>query len=65
MMKLHLSLLKRDFAHETGFVFIVTLIGFVFGYLYLVFMGRALGAEMFAIFGSLVGIFYVACLIES
>lgn len=36
--------------------------GNVFGYLYLIFAGRALTPELFAGFGALYGIFYIFCL---
>ena len=63
MMKLRLGSLKQEFASQTGFLLIATTIGYAFGYLYLVLMGRALGPEVFGILGSLVGIFYIAGLI--
>jgi O-antigen/teichoic acid export membrane protein len=63
MTKLHLGSLKREFTSQTGFLLIATTMGYTFGYLYLVLMGRALGPEVFGILGSLVGIFYIACLV--
>lgn len=38
---------KGGFASQTGSLFIKTVIGYVLAYLYLVFMGRALGLETF------------------
>ena len=47
----------------TGFLVIATSLGYAFGYLYLVFMGRALGPQAFGVLGSLVAIFYIASLV--
>ena len=46
----------------TGFVFVAMGAGNFMGYLYQLFVARALGAETFGIFGALLGIFYVATL---
>ncbi len=63
MTKLGLGSVKQEFASQTVFLLIATTMGYAFGYLYLVLMGRALGPEVFGILGSLVGIFYIACLV--
>jgi len=63
MVKLRLSSLKGGFASQTGFLVVATVTGYTFSYLYLVFMSRALGPEVFGILGSLVAIFYIACLV--
>ncbi len=63
MTRLRLGSVKQGFASQTGFLLIATTTGYAFGYLYLVLMGRALGPEVFGILGSLVGIFYIACLV--
>jgi len=63
MRKLRLGSLKQEFASQTGFLLIATTTGYAFGYLYLVLMGRALGPEVFGVLGSLVAIFYIACLV--
>lgn len=60
---LNLLALKESFVSQTGFLFIATLVGYIFGYLYLIFMGRALSPEDFGIFGALAAIFYIACLV--
>jgi O-antigen/teichoic acid export membrane protein len=55
--------LRGEFTTQAGSLFIITGAGYVFGYLYLVFMGRFLGPEVFGILGSLFAIFYIACLV--
>jgi len=55
--------MKDSFVSQTGFLLVASLIGYVFGYLYLVFMGRTLTPEDFGIFGALVAIFYIAGLV--
>jgi len=63
MTTLRLGSLKREFTSQTGFLLIATTMGYTFGYLYLILMGRTLGPDVFGILGSLVGIFYIACLV--
>src|SRR4030042_1979105 len=62
-LQLRLVLVRDSLISQTGFLFIATLIGYVFGYLYLVLMGRALSPEQFGVFGALTAIFYIACLV--
>lgn len=62
-LSLRVSTLKEVLASPTGYLVITTTIGYAFGYLYLVFMGRALGPQVFGVLGSLVAIFYIACLV--
>lgn len=55
--------LRSLLVSPTGFLVTTTSLGYAFGYLYLVFMGRALGPQAFGVLGSLVAIFYIACLV--
>lgn len=63
IVNLRLSLVRDSFVSQTGFLLIASLIGYIFGYLYLIFMGRTLSQENFGIFGALVAIFYIAGLL--
>jgi len=62
-MSLRVGTLRTILASPTGFLVITTGVGYVFGYLYLVFMGRELGPAIFGILGSLVAMFYIASLV--
>jgi len=62
-LSLRTGSLRNVLASPTGFLVITTTVGYAFGYLYLVFMGRSLGPEAFGVLGSLVAIFYIACLV--
>lgn len=58
------SLMKEPkFAKQTISLFIASIIGNIFSYLYLLFAGRTLGSESYGIFGSLFGIFYIFSLV--
>jgi len=63
MVRVPLGSLKGSLASQAGFLLFATVSGYAFSYLYLVFMGRALGPAGFGILGPLVGIFYVASLV--
>ena len=63
MAGLFTRLLKQDLASQAGFLLVTTVTGYAFSYLYLVFMGRLLGPEVFGILGALFAIFYIACLV--
>ena len=62
-MKLRTYISKQSLVSQTGVLLAITVMGYAFGYLYLVFMGRFLGPETFGILGALFAIFYIACLV--
>ena len=63
MLKPQANSLKGVITSQAGFLLVATVIGYACSYLFLVFMGRRLGPEAFGILGSLVSIFYIACLV--
>ena len=62
-MKLLPTSFKEIFTTQPGFLLLATNTGYVFGYLYLVLVGRNLGPDLFGVFGSLVAVFHVWALI--
>lgn len=64
LWKFRINSLKEGITSQTGFLVLASTIGYICGYLYVVCMGRALGPEVFGILGSLVAIFYIACLVS-
>ncbi len=54
--------LRGSFAYESGFLVIATVVGNALGWVFQILVARALGVELFGLFGALVGIFYVAML---
>jgi len=54
---------RENVVSPTFFLLVASMMGYGFGYLYLILMGRMLGPDLSGIVGSLVAIFYVACLV--
>ena len=52
-------LLGNDFLRQSSIVFLASIIGCLFSYLYQIYVGRALGPEGYGTFGSLFAIFYL------
>lgn len=50
---------RSDFIRQSTVVFLASLVGCFFSYLYQIYMGRALGPEGYGAFGSLFAIFYL------
>jgi len=58
-----LLLTNRVFTKNTLVLFAISTVGNILGYIYLIFVGRALEPQSFGTFGALYGIFYIFCLL--